>query len=121
MIQEPRRHRDSEINPAGGNNGLALRYPGEGDTAYVGMCELQVLDDTSDKYKNLDSRQYHGSAYGIAAAERGFLRPVGEWNFQEVTVQGSRIKVELNGAKLGTRNTVNIDPSVYGIAYVMQF
>ena len=29
--------------------------------------------------------------------------------------------VKLNGAKLGTRNTVNIDPSVYGIAYVMSF
>lgn len=83
--------------PPGGNNGLAIRYPGEGDTAYVGMCELQVLDNTSDKYKNLDPRQFHGSAYGIAAAEKGFLRPVGEWNFQEVTVQGSRIKVELNG------------------------
>ena len=27
-------------------------------------------------------------------------------------------KVKLNGANLGTRNTVNIDPSVYGIAYV---
>ena len=83
--------------PPGGNSGLAIRYPGEGDTAYVGMCELQVLDDTAEKYKNLDPRQFHGSAYGMAAAERGFLRPVGEWNFQEVTVQGSRIKVELNG------------------------
>ena len=29
--------------------------------------------------------------------------------------------VKLNGAKLGTRNTVNIDPSAYGIAYVMSF
>ena len=29
--------------------------------------------------------------------------------------------VKLNGAKLGTKNTVNIDPSVYGIAYVMHF
>jgi hypothetical protein len=83
--------------PPGGNNGLAIRYPGEGDTAYVGMCELQTLDNTSEKYKNLDPRQFHGSAYGMAAAERGFLRPVGEWNFQEVSVQGSRIKVELNG------------------------
>ncbi len=26
-----------------------------------------------------------------------YVRPVGEWNFQEVTVKGSRIKVELNG------------------------
>ena len=30
-------------------------------------------------------------------------------------------KVKLNGANLGTSNTVNIDPSVYGIAYVMHF
>ena len=29
--------------------------------------------------------------------------------------------VKLNGADLGTNNTVNIDPSVYGIAYVMHF
>lgn len=29
--------------------------------------------------------------------------------------------VKLNGAKLGTSNTVNIDPSVYGVAYVLTF
>ena len=29
--------------------------------------------------------------------------------------------VKLNGADLGTNNTVNIDPSVYGIAYVFMF
>ena len=29
--------------------------------------------------------------------------------------------VKLNGADLGTNNTVNIDPSVYGIAYVFTF
>ncbi|MBL9167983.1 MAG: DUF1080 domain-containing protein [Verrucomicrobiales bacterium] len=83
--------------PPGGNNGLAIRYPGEGDTAYVGMCELQVLDDGAEMYKKLDARQYHGSAYGMIAAHRGYQRPVGEWNFQEVTVKGSTIKVELNG------------------------
>lgn len=83
--------------PEGGNNGLAIRYPGEGDTAYVGMCELQVLDNDSKKYATLDPRQYHGSAYGMAAAARGYQRPIGEWNFQEVTVKGSTIKVELNG------------------------
>jgi hypothetical protein len=83
--------------PPGGNNGLAIRYPGQGDTAYVGMCEIQVLDDTHPKYAKLDSRQYNGSAYGMVAAERGYLRPVGEWNFEEVTIQGATIKVELNG------------------------
>jgi len=84
--------------PPGGNNGLAIRYPGEGDPAYVGMCELQVLDDSSEKYAKLDKRQYHGSAYGMVPSARGYQRPVGEWNFEEVTVKGSKIKVELNGS-----------------------
>ncbi len=74
--------------PPGGNNGLAIRYPGTGDTAYVGMCELQVLDDTAEKYAKLDPRQYHGSIYGAVAAHRGYQRPVGEWNYQQVTVKG---------------------------------
>jgi len=84
--------------PRNGNNGLAIRYPGDPagrvDTAYYGMCELQVLDDS---YKGIDPRQAHGSAYGMVAAHRGYQHPVGEWNFQEVTVKGSTIKVELNG------------------------
>ena len=83
--------------PEGGNNGLAIRYPGSGDTAYVGMCELQVLDNEHPKYKSLDKRQYHGSAYGMYPAHRGYLRKTGDWNFQEVKVVGSTINVELNG------------------------
>lgn len=86
--------------PAGGNNGLAIRYPGKGDAAYVGMCELQVLDNSAAKYARLDNRQYHGSAYGMAAAKRGFQRPVGKWNYQEVIVQGSTIQVALNGTTI---------------------
>lgn len=83
--------------PPGGNNGLAIRYPGKGDAAYAGMCELQVLDTEHPKYKGLDPRQSHGSAYAMAAAKRGYLRPAGEWNYQQVTVQGSTIRVDLNG------------------------
>ena len=59
------------------------------------MTELQVLDTEAPDYSKLDPRQAHGSAYGMAAARRGYLRPVGEWNFQEVTVKGSTIVVEL--------------------------
>ena len=94
--------------PPGGNNGLAIRYPGQGDAAYVGMCELQVLDSEHPKYAKLDARQYHGSVYGVVAAERGYLRPTGEWNYQEVTVKGSRITVELNGS-------VILDADVSGV------
>ncbi|MDE0839268.1 MAG: DUF1080 domain-containing protein [Kiritimatiellae bacterium] len=84
----------------GANNGLAIRYPGTGDPAYSGMCELQVLDNTSPKYANLDARQFHASVYGKAAATRGYQRPVNEWNYQVVRVQGSAIQVELNGAPI---------------------
>lgn len=85
--------------PHGGNNGLAIRYPGKGDPAYAGMCELQVLDDDYETAtgQKIDARQVHGSAYGMVGAQRGYQRPIGQWNFQEVTVTGSRINVELNG------------------------
>ncbi|MEZ6141230.1 MAG: DUF1080 domain-containing protein [Zavarzinella sp.] len=84
--------------PKNGNNGLAIRYPGgSGDGAYIGMCELQVLDDD---YKGIDPRQAHGSAYGMVAAARGYHRPVGEWNYQVVTVKGPTIQVELNGTRI---------------------
>ncbi len=44
--------------------------------------------------------QYHGSVYGIIPAKRGFLKPVGKWNTEEVIVQGSKIKVILNGTTI---------------------
>lgn len=86
--------------PPGGNNGLAIRYPGTGDGAYSGMCELQVLDTEDAKYAKIDPRQTHGSAYGMVASHRGYLRAPGQWNYQQVTVKGSTIKVELNGVTI---------------------
>ncbi len=99
--------------PPGGNNGLAIRYPGEGDAAYVGACELQVLDSTHPKYAGLDPRQHHGSAYGVVAAHRGYLRPVGEWNFQQVTVAGSRVRVELNGTCILDADLAEVEEALY--------
>jgi HEAT repeat protein len=90
----------------GANNGLGIRAPLEGDAAYVGM-ELQILDNTADIYAKLEPYQYHGSVYGVIPARRGFLNPVGEWNYEEVFVKGSRIKVVLNG-------TVIVDGDIAG-------
>ncbi len=59
--------------------------------------ELQILDDTADKYKKLREYQYHGSIYGVVPAKRGFQKPVGEWNHQEVIADGTHIEVILNG------------------------
>lgn len=83
----------------GANNGLGINAPLEGDVAYEGM-ELQILDNDAPIYENLEEYQYHGSVYGVIAAKRGFLKPVGEWNYQEVVVNGSKIKVILNGTTI---------------------
>ncbi|WP_423126374.1 DUF1080 domain-containing protein [Gaoshiqia sp. Z1-71] len=80
----------------GANNGLGIHTPMEGDAAYVGK-ELQILDDTAPIYAKLEPYQYHGSVYGIIPAKRGFLKPVGDWNYQEVIVKGDDIKITLNG------------------------
>jgi len=71
-----------------------------GDPAYVGMCKLQILDDSSDQTNALDPRQANGSAYGMVAAHRGYLRAPGQWNFEQVTVTGSTLMVELNGTTI---------------------
>ncbi|MDZ4289889.1 MAG: DUF1080 domain-containing protein [Prosthecobacter sp.] len=92
--------------PPAGNNGIALRTPLGGHSASDGL-ELQVID--SDGYnakqaaagkKGLEPYQYHGSVYHCVGAKHGFLRPVGEWNFQEIEVNGQTIKVTLNGTKI---------------------
>ena len=101
--------------PPKGNNGLAIRYPGKGNPAYAGMTELQVLD--TQYPGKLDDRQYHGSAYGIVAAQKGYLRPAGQWNFQEVTVQGSRIKVELNGTVILDADLAEVSEYMHNSAH----
>lgn len=82
----------------GGNNGVGIRAPIEGDAAYQGM-EIQILDDGHEKYKGkIKSEQHHGSVYDVIPARTGYLKPAGEWNEEEITAQGSRIQVKLNGA-----------------------
>ena len=80
----------------GANNGLGIRTPMTGDAAYAGM-ELQILDNDAERYKNLAPYQYHGSVYGVIPAQRGSLKSVGEWNYQEVYANGNHIKIVLNG------------------------
>ena len=79
----------------GANNGLGIHTPLEGDPAYAGK-EIQILDNTAEKYANLKAYQYHGSVYGIAPAKRGHLAPVGQWNKEEVFVKDNLIRVTLN-------------------------
>lgn len=109
--------------PENGNNGLGIRMPNPGvDSAYGGMCELQLLDDGGSQYYDanagqdkLHGYQYTGSVYGIVPSRRdnvgkqiwgkdknftgggSYVKKPGMWNFEEVRVIGSEIEVYLNG------------------------
>ena len=85
------------------NNGIGIRAPLEGDAAYVGM-EIQVLDDGGSQYTNLRPAQYHGSIYQMFPAKRGFQKPVGEWNAEEISAKGRHITVTLNGVAIVDAN-----------------
>jgi hypothetical protein len=85
----------------GANNGIGIRIPEELpgqrlDPAFKGI-ELQVIDDSSDKYAGIKEWQRHGSIYGVVGAKTGFLKPVGEWNREEIIARGKQLTVILNG------------------------
>lgn len=81
----------------GGNNGVGIRAPLDGDAAYAGM-EIQILDHDHAMYKGkIKPSQHHGSVYDVIAAKADALKPVGEWNSEEIHVKGNKIKVTLNG------------------------
>jgi hypothetical protein len=85
------------------NNGIGIRAPLQGDAAYNGI-EIQVLDDSGSQYTKLQPAQYHGSVYQMFPSKRGFQKPVGEWNSEEITVKGRQITVKLNGTTIVDAN-----------------
>lgn len=98
----------------GGNNGIGIRAPLEGDAAYAGM-EIQILDDEAEVYQKMRLRpaQYTGSIYDVVPARRGYVRRNGAWNEEEIVADGRRIQVRLNGQLITDANLDDIrDPAV---------
>lgn len=97
----------------GGNNGIGIRSPLTGDAAYQGM-EIQILDHDDPQYKGwLKPAQHHGSIYDVVPAKTGFLKPVGEWNSEEITANGRKITIKLNGTTIVDANLDDVkDPEV---------
>lgn len=101
-------YRDFEIEleyrvPPGGNSGVFLRAPLEGNPAFAGL-EIQVLDDYAPEYANLKPSQYTGSVYSVAAAEPRVTKKAGEWQKMRIVCQGPKVKVELNGTQVVDAN-----------------
>ena len=87
----------------GGNSGVFLRAPRQGDPAYTGM-EIQILDDDAEMYRDLKPFQYTGSIYGVVAARRGHTQPPDHWNRLEITARGPKVTVTLNGTSIVDAN-----------------
>ena len=98
---------------AGANNGIGIRAPFEGDAAYLGM-EIQILDHGAAVYKGkLKPAQYHGSIYDVFPAQTEFLKPLGQWNTEEISAQGPHIVVTLNGTVIVDADLSTVtDPEV---------
>lgn len=98
----------------GGNNGVGIRAPLEGDAAYQGM-EIQVLDEESEVYKKsgLKPTQYTGAVYDVFPPRRGFVKRDGAWNSMEIMADGRRIRNTLNGEVIIDVNLDDVkDPEV---------
>jgi HEAT repeat protein len=85
--------------PEGGNSGVFLRTPREGDPTYVGM-EIQVLDDYAPVYATLQPWQYAGSIYGVQAPSVRASKKAGEWQHFVIVCDGPHVTVTLNDQKI---------------------
>ena len=90
------------------NNGIGIRAPG-GDYITSSGMEVQLLEDESTTHfqdkRKIPDYSLNASIYGIAAAKRqsrykGYLKPVGEWNEGEISAEGSRVRVAMNGVNV---------------------
>jgi hypothetical protein len=91
----------------GGNSGVYVRVPADG--AHQGReaaqaagggpsgVEVQILDDSADRYRDLQPYQSCGSVYAIAPAVEHVCRPPGHWNSLEIDCRGSTYRVVHNG------------------------
>lgn len=90
-------HLDLEfLLPPGGNSGVFIRAPREGNPAFEGS-EIQVLDDYADEYATLQPWQYSGSVYATAAPALRATKPAGEWQRMQIYCLGPQVQVALNG------------------------
>ncbi len=94
----------------GGNSGVGIRFPAQGDPAHVGM-EVQILDDEAPQYANLKPAQYNGGIYYQSPPKVKASKKPGEWNRYVIRCQGPNITVRLNGTVI---QEVNVEQFTKG-------
>jgi hypothetical protein len=86
---------------AGGNSGIYVRVPEDGNHHGDGAgVEIQLLDDHAERYRDLKPYQYCGSVYAIVPADPRVSRPAGRWNSMEIECRGTSYRVVHNGIEV---------------------
>lgn len=88
----------------GGNSGVFVHVPKDGDHrgsenngGKPSGVEIQILDDASDRYKDIKPYQFSGSVYAIAPADPRVSKEAGEWNTLEINCSGPSYRITHNG------------------------
>lgn len=82
--------------PEGGNSGVFLRAPDEGNPAFAGL-EVQVLDDRAKQFANLPSHSWCGGIFDIVGPKQRATKKPGAWQSMTILCSFSRVTVSLNG------------------------
>lgn len=83
--------------PEGGNSGVYFRVADRADPVNTGI-EAQILD--SSKHTGPMTHHDHGGIISTVGASRNMSRAPGEWNRMVVTMRGTHLTVDLNGANI---------------------
>lgn len=83
-----------------GNSGCGLRIPAAGDPAFDGL-ELQMVDPRyyPPDFGVVPPSELTGGLYRAVAPSAQLFKPT-DWNSYEITCQGSRVTVILNGQQI---------------------
>jgi len=98
---------------AGGNTGIGVRCPDVGNPSFKGI-EVQLIDDSAEKYAKLRPDQHTGSIYyQVAPQMPPELNATGEWNHCEIQCLGEQLTVTINGQIVNQLSLSKPDPSIH--------
>jgi len=87
----------------GSNSGLFLRAPHTGRTSRSGM-EIQLIDETSEKYADLEDWQRSGALYHVQAPQAEAFTAAEQWQTLRVRAEGRQLTVWLNDTEMVDAN-----------------
>lgn len=72
--------------------------------------EVQIQDDTASKYSKQEFWQRHGGIYYFKPPLSLAMTPPGTWNTHEIRVEGTQVKVSINGKLVQDADVTQLKP-----------